>query len=86
MKLWKPSFKERLTTATTRCVYRPAFGWHCNRSVPLPFPGNAAILAAIPAGRMPTLPGGSERLLVLDRIHPSPMYTIGLCISFCAAQ
>ncbi|GEM_PF-113148 len=29
---------------------------------PLPFPGNAAILAAISAGETPALPGGSERL------------------------
>jgi len=29
---------------------------------PLPFPGSAAILAAISAGETPALPGGSERL------------------------
>ncbi|PZN81534.1 MAG: hypothetical protein DM484_08430 [Candidatus Methylumidiphilus alinenensis] len=41
--------------------YLPSAGKTCNRSVPLPFPGNAAILAAISAGRMPRSQG-SERL------------------------
>ena len=35
---------------------------------PLPFPGNAAILAAISAGETPALPGGSERLPI-NNIH-----------------
>ncbi|MCX7108970.1 MAG: hypothetical protein NTX45_02340 [Proteobacteria bacterium] len=36
---------------------------------PLPFPGNAAILAAISAGETPSLPGGGERLR-FDGLRP----------------
>ena len=40
--------------------------WHRNRSAPpLPFPGSAAILAAILAGGTPALPGGAERLRLI---------------------
>ncbi|MCX7113714.1 MAG: hypothetical protein NTX45_27275 [Proteobacteria bacterium] len=38
------------------------FEYERKRSLPLPFPGNAAILAAISAGETPALPGGGERL------------------------
>ncbi|MCX7113012.1 MAG: hypothetical protein NTX45_23415 [Proteobacteria bacterium] len=39
---------------------------------PLPFPGNAAILAAISAGETPALPGGGERLLLSEVERPAP--------------
>ena len=39
---------------------------------PLPFPGNAAILAPISAGETPALPGGSERLPDTQANLPNP--------------
>ena len=50
-------------------MYALVGGMSCDRSLPLPFPGSEAILAAILAGGTPALPGGVNGYNVM-RIEP----------------